>query len=72
MAKYANKNLPHVSFVPNLNLQTIEVNIAAAAEENQDEDETLELVFDPATNSYFDPESGKYYELNADAEDSDS
>ncbi|KAJ3021937.1 UNVERIFIED_CONTAM: hypothetical protein HDU68_009392 [Siphonaria sp. JEL0065] len=46
--------------------------LAAAAEgmtskskdiEDDEEDETLELMYDAETNSYFDPKTGKYYEI---------
>ncbi|XP_064821919.1 uncharacterized protein C3orf67 homolog [Oncorhynchus masou masou] len=31
--------------------------------ENEDEEEYLNLLYDPSLNCYFDPQSGKYYEL---------
>jgi hypothetical protein len=37
-------------------------------EEGGDGEETLELVFDPETNSYFDPSTGKYYDIEPDTD----
>uniref|UniRef100_A0A8C6X2K3 Uncharacterized protein n=1 Tax=Naja naja TaxID=35670 RepID=A0A8C6X2K3_NAJNA len=37
-------------------------NISAQGE-NEEEDEVLTLLYDPCLNCYFDPETGKYYEL---------
>ncbi|XP_066554017.1 protein CFAP20DC [Amia ocellicauda] len=34
-----------------------------AAAEDTDDDEVLNLLYDPCLNCYFDPETGKYYEL---------
>ncbi|KAI8619970.1 hypothetical protein BC830DRAFT_1101467 [Chytriomyces sp. MP71] len=34
-----------------------------------DEDETVELMYDTATNSYYDPATGKYYEIEGSDED---
>lgn len=31
--------------------------------EEEDEDEYLSLLYDPCLNCYFDPKTGKYYEL---------
>lgn len=31
--------------------------------EEEDEDEYLNLLYDPCLNCYFDPKTGKYYEL---------
>ncbi|KAJ3069690.1 hypothetical protein HDU98_007262 [Podochytrium sp. JEL0797] len=36
---------------------------ALAIDVGEDEDETLELMFDAETNSYYDPKTGKYYEI---------
>ncbi|KAJ3100443.1 hypothetical protein HK100_004714 [Physocladia obscura] len=53
--------------------QTVKSSQVAVAAEGavnleEDEDETLELMFDAETNSYYDPKTGKYYEI----EDSDT
>ncbi|KAJ3241818.1 hypothetical protein HDU81_010462 [Chytriomyces hyalinus] len=50
----------------------------AAAAENltvnvaQEDDETLELMYDAETNSYFDPETGKYYEIEESDEEKEA
>ncbi|KAI9334773.1 hypothetical protein BDR26DRAFT_866747 [Obelidium mucronatum] len=53
-----------------IEVQTKVEALAAAAEgvdinlvDEEDDDETLELMFDAETNSYFDPKTGKYYEI---------
>ncbi|KAJ3417019.1 hypothetical protein HDV05_007501 [Chytridiales sp. JEL 0842] len=47
--------------------------VAAAAEldipNDLDGEETLELVYDPETNSYFDPATGKYYDIEPDTDE---
>ncbi|KAI8843938.1 hypothetical protein BJ741DRAFT_589608 [Chytriomyces cf. hyalinus JEL632] len=50
----------------------------AAAAENltvnitPEDDETLELMYDAETNSYFDPETGKYYEIEESDEEKEA
>lgn len=34
-----------------------------SANKQEDEDEYLNLLYDPCLNCYFDPKTGKYYEL---------
>ncbi|KAJ3384164.1 hypothetical protein HDU84_003105 [Entophlyctis sp. JEL0112] len=58
----------------NLTSEITEVEPLAVAAESQsvpifEEDETLELIFDAETNSYYDPKTGKYYELEDSATD---
>ena len=59
-ARIISRNLIQISHIWIFFLFVSDLN---SANENTDEEEELDLLFDPVLNCYFDPKTQKYYEL---------